>query len=256
MAWAMAHGGKTGGFVMGRSGLPTTLVICCPISAGMPQSTAEACLAFARQAAMPVTWIAPLDRLQLVAGRNATTAPSQHVALEIPANLSRQELRQLLARAAAEASGLDAAAIRGALPAEHRRMLVDCGIRVVCRDRFDDISRGSRRPAPHGWSCRSTLWGLWEVTQTTATPPGLVSRLLPWGSQPGLVPGSLAVLDMGGHGPVADAAAIRGRMEQWRSWAERRTASGPVSFASLSELPALIAGAGRFPVAGSVLKAA
>jgi hypothetical protein len=135
-------------------------------------------------------------------------------------------------------------------------MLVDCGIRVVCRDRFDDTTRGSRRPAPHGWSCRSTLWGLWEVTQTTATPPGLVSRLLPWGSQPGLAPGSLAVLDMGGQGPVADAAAIRGRMEQWRSWAERRSDPGQVAFASLSELPALIAGAGRLPVAGSVLKAA
>ena len=253
----MAHVGKTGEFVMGRSGLPTTLVICCPLSAGMPQSTAEACLEFARRAALPVTWIAPLDRLQLVAGRGGTKAPSQTVALEIPANQSRQEQRQLLTRAAAETSGLDAAAIRGPLPAEHRRMLVDCGIRVVCRDRFDDITRGSRRPAPHGWSCQSTLWGLWEVTQTAAaTPPGLVSRLLPWGSQPGLVPGSLAVLDMGGQGPVADAAAIRGRMEQWRSWAEPRNAAGQVAFASLSELPALIAGVGRLPVAGSVLKAA
>ena len=256
MAWAMAHVGKTGEFVMGRSGLPTTLVICCPLSTGMPQSTAEACLEFARRAALPVTWIATLDRLQLVAGRGGTKALSQTVALEIPANLSRQELRQLLTRAAAETPGLDAAAIRGPLPTEHRRMLVDCGIRVVCRDRFDDITRGSRRPAPHGWPCRSTVWGLWEVTQTIATPPGLVSRLLPWGSQPGLVPGSLAVLDMGGQGPVADAAAVRGRMEQWQSWAERRRGPGQVAFASLSELPALIAGGGRLPVAGSVLKAA
>jgi hypothetical protein len=245
---------------MGRSGLPTTLVICCPLPAAMPQATAEACLDFGRRSLVPVTWIAAIDRLPVVLGGGGTAAPlpnvAPNVALEIPAEPSRQELRQLLARAAAEAPGLDAVAIRGALPAEHRRVLVDSGIRVVCRDRFDDVARGSRRPAPHGWPCRSTLWGLWEVTQTTATPPGLVSRLLPWGSQPGPVPGALAVLDMGGQGPVADTATIRGRMEQWRSWAERRNAAGQVVFATLSDLPALIAGAGRIPVGGSVLKAA
>jgi len=240
---------------MGRSGLPTTLVICCPLPSAMPQAAAEACLEFGPRAAMPVTWIAAIDRLPFVVRQRRTVAPL-HVALEIPANQSRQELRQLLARATAEVPGLDAAAIRGPLSAEHRRVLVDSGIRVVCRDRFDDIARGSRRPAPHGWPCRSTLWGLWEVTQATATPPGLVSRLLPWGSQPGPRAGSLAVLDMTGQGPVADVAAIRGRMEQWRSWAERRNASKPVVFATLSDLPAFIAGAGHLPVGGSVLKAA
>ena len=240
---------------MGRSGLPTTLVICCPLPSGMPQATAEACLESGRRAALPVTWIAAIDRLPLIVEERRTPAPL-HVALEIPANQSRQELRQLLARAAADAPGLDAAAIRGPLPAEHRRVLVDSGMRVVCRDQLDDTPRGSRRPAPHGWPCRSTLWGLWEVTQTPATPPGLVSRLLPWGPPSGPRSGSLAVVDIGGQGPVADAASIRGRMEQWRSWAERRKATGEVVFATLSELPALIAGAGRLPVGGSVLKAA
>lgn len=240
---------------MGRSGLPTTLIICCPLPSGMPQATAEACLEFGRRAAIPVTWIAAFDRLPLVVGQDRTAAPLR-VALEIPANQSRQALRQLLTRAVAEVPGLDAAAIRGPLPAEHRRVLVDNGIRVVCRDRFDETARGSRRPAPHGWPCRSTLWGLWEVTQATATPPGLVSRLLPWGSQPGPRAGSLAVLDMAGQGPVADAAAIRGRIDQWRSWAERRNASEQVVFATLSDLPALIAGAGHLPMGGSVLKAA
>ena len=240
---------------MGRSGLPTTLVICCPLPSGMPQATAEACLESGRRAALPVTWIAAIDRLPLIVGDRRTVAPLQ-VALEIPASQSRQELRQLLARAVADAPGLDAAVIRGSLPADHRRVLVDSGIRVVCRDQLDDTPRGSRRPAPHGWPCRSTLWGLWEVTQTPATPPGLVSRLLPWGSPSGPRSGSLAVVDIGGLGPVADAASIRGRMEQWRSWAERRKATGEVVFATLSELPALIAGAGRLPVGGSVLKAA
>ena len=240
---------------MGRSGLPTTLVICCPLPSDMPQATAEACLESGRRAALPVTWITAIDRLPLVVRQDRTAAPL-HIALEIPANPSRQELRHLLARAVTEVPRLDAAAIRGPLSAEHRRVLVDNGIRVICRDRFDDTSRGSRRPAPHGWPCRSTLWGLWEVTQATATPPGLVSRLLPWGAPPGPGPGSLAVLGMAGQGPVTDAASIRGRMEQWRSWAERRNASEQVVFATLSDLPALIAGADRLPVGGSVLKAA
>ena len=262
----MAHGPHRhdGGFVMGRSGLPTTLVICCPLSAAMPQTTAEACLDFGRRALMPVTWIAAIDRLPLAVRHGGTAATRQSittdgapsVALEIPANQSRQELRQLLAQAAAEAPWLDAAAVCGPLPAEHRRVLVDSGIRVVCRDRFDDTSRGSRRPAPHGWPCRSSLWGLWEVAQATATPPSLVSRLLPWGSPSLPQLGSLAVLDMGGQGTVTDAASIRGRMEQWQSWAGQRTNQGQVVFATLSDLPALIAGAGRLPVSGSVLKAA
>jgi hypothetical protein len=242
---------------MGRSGLPITLVICCPLPASMPQSTAEACLASASRTEIPLTWIVPLDRLQLVTGCGTATGRSTNVALEIPVNTSRQELRQLLTRAATASSGIDAAASGGQLPAEHRRMLVDCGIKVVCRDRFDDTTRGSRRPAPHGWPCRSTLWGLWEVIWTAATPPGLASRLLPWGCPPGPVSGGLTVLNVGGQDLAADAAGILGRIERWRSWAERRSnTAGQVTFASLSDLPALIAGAGRLPVGGSVLKAA
>jgi hypothetical protein len=241
---------------MGRSGLPTTLVICCPLTTGTSRATAEACIDFACRSALPVTWLTAIDLLPLVVERGASMTPSQTVALDIPANSSRQELRQLLTRALAEAPGLDVAAVCGPLQPEHRRLLVDAGIRVVCRDRFDDIARGVRRPAPHGWPCRSTLWGLWEVTTAAATPPGLVSRLLPWGPQPGPAPGSLTVLDMGGQGPVLDGGSIRGRMEQWRSWAARRNAHGQVAFASLAELPALIRGAGRLPVGGSVLKAA
>ena len=88
---------------MGRSGLPTTLVICCPLPSGMPQATAEACLESGRRAALPVTWIAAIDRLPLVVRQDRTAAPL-HVALEIPANPSRQELRNLLAQAVTEES--------------------------------------------------------------------------------------------------------------------------------------------------------
>jgi len=241
---------------MGRSGLPTTLVICCQLPQGMPNSIAEACLEVGRRSAVPVTWVAAIDQLPLVVGQRGTAASLAGVALEIPSHQSRHELRQLLARATAEVPGLDAAAIRGSLPAEHRQVLIDSGIRVVCRDRFDDTNRGSRRPAPHGWPCRSTLWGLWEVTQSgTATPPGMVSRLLPWGSLPGPGPGSLTLVDIGGQGH-ASVDVIRGRLEQWHAWAQRRTTHGQAEFASLSDLPTLIAGASRLPDGGSVLKAA
>jgi len=202
-----------------------------------------------------VTWIAAIDKLPLVVRHDRAAAPL-HVALEIPANPSRQELRQLLARAAEEVPGLDAAVIRGPLPAEHRQVLIDSGIRVVCRDRFDDTNRGSRRPAPHGWPCRSTLWGLWEVTQSgTVTPPGMVNRLIPWGSPSGPAPGSLTLVDIGGQGH-ASADMIRSRIEQWHAWAQRRSTQWQTVFASLSDLPTLIAGAARLPEGGSVLKAA
>lgn len=239
---------------MGRSGLPTTLVICCPLPAGMPQATAEAFVDGRRLSGMPVTFITAAERLPLIADRHGTTAAAHGIALEIPANQSRQDLRRLLARAAAAAPGLDAAAIRGPLPEEHRRVLADGGIRVVCRDRFEDAPRGSRRPAPLGWPCRSTLWGLWEVVHTAATPPGLLSGLLPWTARP--ASGSLLVIDVGEQGPHGDADSIRGRIEQWGAWAARRHAPGQVAFATLSDLPTLIAGGGRLPVGGSVLKAA
>jgi len=241
---------------MGRSGLPTTLVICCRLPHGVPNATAETCLEVGRRSAMPVTWVTTIDQLPLVAGQRGTTASLRDVAVEIPADQCRQDLRQLLARAATEAPGLDAASVRGPLPADHRQVLIDAGIRIVCRDRFDDTSRGSRRPAPHGWPCRSTLWGLWEVTQSgTVTPPRMVNRLIPWGSPSGPAPGSMTLVEIGGQGH-ASADVIRSRIEQWHAWAQRRTTHGQAVFASLSDLPALIAGAARFSEGGSVLKAA
>ena len=245
-----------GEFVMGRSGLPTTLVICSPLPKGMPTDTIEGGRDFGRLTTVPVTWVVSLDQLPIVVRHRDSAAAPAGVAVEIPGTPSRQELRLLLARAAAAAPGLDAAVIRGPLPADHRRVLVDGGIRVVCRDRFDDAPRGSRRPAPSGWPCRSTLWGLWEVTLARATPPGIVGRLLPWGAGSGPLPGSLAVLDTAGQGPSPDATAIRGRVAQWQAWAERRRGPAQPAFATLSDLPGLIAGAGRLPVGGSILKAA
>lgn len=244
---------------MSQLALPTTLVICCRLPTGMPSAAADACLEYGRRSAVPLTWITSVDRLPLVAEHSAVHAPQSALALEIPSTVSRQELRQLLERAAAEAPGIYTAAVRGPLLPEHRRLLVDGGIRVACRERFDDVARGSRRPAPSGWPCRNTLWGLWEVTESKAIPPGMAGRLLAWGSDQALSPGTLAVLDVGGQGPFPDPLTIRGRIEQWWNWAERQNRPdrpGQARFATLADLPALITGVDRLPVGGSVFKAA
>lgn len=239
---------------MGRSGLPTTLIICCSLPAGMPQAILEACLDVGRQVALPVTWIAAVDRLPFLVERSIAPDSCRQLALAIPSHQSRQELRHLLMQAVAAAPGLEAASIQAPLPAEHLQTLVGGGIRVLCRDRMDDIARGPRRPAPSGWPCRSAVWGLWEVTRTGAAPPALIGRVLPWGSRP--KSGSLSVLDLGEQGPITGADSIRGRLERWRAWAERRASRDRVAFAALADLPALIAGGGRLPVGGSILRAA
>lgn len=233
---------------MVRSGLPTTLVICCPLAGGMAPADVETCLDFGRRSGLPVTWVVPQDRLASVADRLAGTAAAAGVALDVPDGLSRQALRALVAE---RAGAVDAVWIRGPLPPEHRGVLVDAGIRLACRDRFDD-ARASRRPAPAGWACRTTVWGLWEAVRTDGPPPGL----LPWRRRPGQVPGSLAVVDVAGPGVVPEPAVLRGRIERWRSWAAGRLAAGRVRFATLSDIPDLCAGGGRGSAGGSVLRAA
>lgn len=242
---------------MGRSVLPATLVICVPLPTGMPATAADACLEeVGRRAGVPLTWVAAIDRLQLAVRHRDATATTAGVALDIPGTPSRHELRQLIARAAAEAPGLDAVVIRGSLPAEHRRVLVDGGIRVACRDHFDDVSRGVRRPAPAGWPCRSSLWGLWEVSLARSIPPSIVDQILPWRAGTTSRSGSLSVIDTAGTGPAPDATTIRNRIESWKAWAGRRRGPLQPVFATLSDLPNLIAGAGRLPMGGSILKAA
>ncbi|MEI6256378.1 MAG: hypothetical protein WCQ77_07020 [Planctomycetota bacterium] len=237
---------------MGRSGRPTTLAICCRLPASLPTTAVEACLKAGRHAAVPVTWIVAADRLPLMIGQQSAADPRACLAVEITGSLPRQALRQLLVRVAAEAPGLDAAAVCGPVSDEHRRVLVDAGIRVVYRDQFDASRRGSRRPAPHGWPCRSEVWGLWEVTHSStslAGMAGMIGRFMPWGSSQSPPPGGLSVLDI-------SAASLRDRIEQWNAWAQRHRAAGPPVFATLSDLPSLIAGAGRRPVGGSILRAA
>jgi hypothetical protein len=240
---------------MGRSALPTTLVFCCPVPADMPAAQFAACLDAVSGAACPVTWATPVDRLPLLIERcgAGTAAPAAAVDVPVSALASRQALRQLLAAAQAAAPGLEMARVRGTLAHEQRRMLVDAGIGVVVRDRLESVARGSRRPAPHRWPCRSVLWGLWEVAASEATPPGMIGRLLPWTVADRPQQGGLTVVDLAGVAPTP--ASIRDRLERWLAWSQWQGA-GRVEISTLSTLPDLISGAARRPLSGSVLKAA
>jgi hypothetical protein len=240
---------------MGRAVLPTTLVFCCPLPAGMPATQIAAGVDAVVGGTTRVTLAVALEQLEFVVERQTRAGGPVRIAVDVPVEVaaSRQALRRLLAAAGAAAPGIDAAMVRGTLPQDCRRMLVDGGIGVVLRDRLEAVSRGARRPAPGGWPCRSVLWGLWEVAATDAGPPGIIDRLL-WRATEQPQPGGLTVVNLT-SGSVPTAASIRDRLERWHAWI-RRQPPGTVEVADVAALPELITGAGRRPLAGSVLRAA
>jgi hypothetical protein len=240
---------------MGRAVLPTTLVFCCPLPAGLSAKQLAASIDSVAGATMSVTWAAAAEHLPLVVERQASAGGRVRVAVDVPVEIaaSRQSLRRLLTAAGAAAPGIDAAVVRGNLPQDCRKALVDAGISIVLRDRLEPVSRGARRPAPSGWPCRSVLWGLWEIATLDAGPPGFIDRLLRrTAEQP--QPGGLTVVNVAGAA-APTAASIRDRLERWQSWI-RQQRPATVELADLSALPDLITGAARRPLAGSVLKAA
>lgn len=243
---------------MAGSGLPCTVVICCSLPAGIGTDEMAARLEAGRAADVPVTWLAALEWLPGVMDRLGGNGQAGSVALAVPARCPRTAARELLSRARRAAPALDAAAIHGPLDAACRQELAAGGVRVVCRDRFDTITPGSRRPAPAGWACHSPVWGMWEVaTRGEPFPPAGLRRILGTGAAMALRPGGLAVVDVGHDVPPGKGAAvIRNRLGRWKAWAAGRWRSQPAAFTSLSQVPDLIATAGRAPVGGSILRAA
>lgn len=239
---------------MSRAGLQTTVVLCCGLPEGLPRATADAWLASGLRTGIPITWVTPLTQLRQVAAAAAAADVEASVALDVSSIASRSRLRADIREAMATVPGLEAAAVRGGLASEHRRVLAEAGVRAILRDRFDAAGPGPRRPAPRGWPCRSVLWGLWETTSSAATPPTTMGRLLHWAGSGVLPVGGLSVPDVS-RGTACDAGLIRARVEQWQAWARQRSPEA-VSFARLADLPALIAGAGRSADGGSVLQAA
>jgi hypothetical protein len=231
---------------------PSSTLVICAGAPRQPVGRQASWVETARSLSVPVTWLVGVDDLAAVSG-----AGDIDVAIDIPpaACGSRQRLRDLLARGRDLLPDITAVVLRGPAPLEHRVLLAEHGISVAIVDAFSDDSRGCRRPAPRGWACRNVVWGLWEVLVTPSRPGG-IAGWFGFGGSPRLSPGGLSVLRGEAAAGGSVAAFMPPRLQRWIAWAAQRRASGGVEVAHLSTLPSLIAGAGRQPIAGSVLRAA
>ncbi len=222
---------------------PATVVIV----ARVPEGTEERAFADLTASAgrVPVTWAMDSDTL----GRSADVAVDGGRALVIDAAgaASRQELRRRLAALAGLGTAVDSIVFAPGVHASHRDLLVDASVAAVAVDRFDEVPRGTRRPAPAGWRCRSVVWGLWEIEMAPAAG-GSLGRWLPWRGSP--APGSLLVetIDLG-----SEPRAARERLARVTS--RHAGAGSAVRLLSLGGLARML-GQGTSASGGSVLRAA
>lgn len=225
---------------------PATVVIVARVPRDTTDASFTAMAGSARGVA--VTWAADADVLERFAAAtgDATVGAGWAVLLDAAATATRQETRRRLALAADSGLTVGGCVFATGVPAVHRDLLVAAGTGVAVVDRFDEAPRGTRRPAPEGWRCRSLVWGLWEIETATAPATGL-GRLLPWSGSP--APGSLVVesIDLSG-----DARTAQDRLT--RSVARHAGKSGS-RVVTLGGLGALL-GQGTATGAGSVLRAA
>lgn len=170
--------------------------------------------------------------------------------LELPVSAlaSRQAVRDLVREARRVLPSLCAVRVRGAALRQHA-VLAEVGIRVAVVDVFSDEGKGTRRPAPRGWACRSVVWGLWEVQVTPVTRGWrrvVRGTTLPPPRSGGLV---VAHADDGGH-----------PLDACLAWAARAHARGIATLATVSALPARLEQGGWGDASasrtGSVLQAA
>lgn len=242
---------------MSKSRQPATIVVCAAAPRQRPAGGDTAWLRRAKSSAVPVTWIAGVDRLADIAALEEEAGGAASLAVDIPPAVcgSRQKLRDLLARAADAVPDLAAAVLRGPTPLANRTLLVERGIGVALVDSFDGGERGSRRPSPRGWPCRNSIWGLWEVLATPHRPRG-IAGWLGFTTMPRLKSGGLHVVpgeaSSSGSG---DADATLAKLDRWVAWAGRRARHGAV-VATLAQVPDLVGRDARTPLAGSVLRAA
>lgn len=243
---------------MARHSTPSVAIILCPIPDGITAREATTWLSPSAAGDVPVTWTTTLEKLPMV--RDAAhaslqaTAPTLALDLSTPWPTTRQALRHTLRSARALWPGLDAAVFRGPISLDHRDVLVQEGITTAVVDRFDPQPRGSRRPAPRGWPCRSVAWGLWEVSIGQAARAPLLASLVRW--RGGSRKGGLTVLHAAPSGDDPSVPTIRSRLERQRAWIRRRSHGGSVRPIRLSDLPSIIAGAEDATLRGSVLRAA
>lgn len=239
---------------MSKSRQPATIVVCAAAPRQRPAGGDIAWLRAANSQAVPVTWIAGVDRLADIAEAAGDAAS---LAVDIPPAVcgSRQKLRDLLARAADAAPGIASAVLRGPTPLANRTLLVERGLGVALVDSFDGGERGSRRPAPRGWPCRNAVWGLWEVLAAPHRPRGLAGWL-GFTTMPKLKSGGLHVVRgdaaWSDGGPAGGAVA---KLDRLVAWAGRRGRQGAI-MATLGQVPEFVGRDARGPLAGSVLRAA
>jgi hypothetical protein len=224
---------------------PATVVILARIDATITADGFETLAASVRSTDAAVTWVADGDTLKRLS--RLTADQSWALVLDGTETDSRQRLRQHLI-------GLRRTAVDGVVVADRgtiaqRDLLVAEGIRTAVVDRFDDVTRGSRRPAPEGWACRSVVWGLWEVESTPTRAGSVLGRWLPWIGGPAA--GSLTVVTVSQAG--AGILATSDRLT--RVIAAHRAGRHPKRFARLGDLPSLLGSGGQVN-GGSVLRAA
>lgn len=229
---------------------PPTIVVCGTMS-GLPRSARRAAGGPRVDSAVPVTWL--VAESDLAAAADILTGRHE-IALQLPAAAfgSRQRLRSLLARGRELQPDLLAIAVRQAEAVAHRELLVEEGIRAVLVDSLPAAGRGSRRPAPNGWRCRNTTWGLWEIELAAARRQGPLSRL-GLGTLPRVPRGGLGVLATDGW---SETGSIHSRLERLVSWAGRQAARGKARLLPLSGLVGRLGGEEEPAVTGSVLRAA
>jgi hypothetical protein len=224
---------------------PATVVILAHISPGITDDAFESLAEGVRRTGVAVTWVADPDCLARLA-RNGDEW-GWALALDDTTTSSRQRLRHVLA--SLRRTSVDAVVVPEGGVITHRELLVEAGIHTAVVDRFDDVPRGSRRPAPEGWACRSIVWGLWEVESTPATSGSLLSRWMPWiGGPPA---GSLAVVTVSS----AETASRPDVDRTLRIIAAQRTGRIPKRYVRLGDLPAQL-GSGGQTHSASVLRAA
>lgn len=232
-------------------GQPRGVIVVCGMVTAAPRPARSRAPATRLSTPIPVTWIANAER---ISGAAEGIDSSHDLVLQVApaAFASRQRLRAVLARAREAVPTLSAIAIRGGGAIDHRQLLVEEGISVVLVDSLAADGRGSRRPAPLGWRCRNSSWGLWEVEMAPASRPGPLA-IFGLGKQPRVRRGGLSVVATDGHD---GQGTVHHRLERLTAWADRLASRGDAEAVSLSTLVARLTGDDQQALAGSVLRAA
>ncbi|MDA1040143.1 MAG: hypothetical protein O3A37_07650 [Planctomycetota bacterium] len=230
----------------------TAAIIICPIPRQTSVTEAAAWMAEARSSDVPMTWTVNLKTL--ATAREAAFDSLPDVALDLSADWppSRQVLRQAIREARQVWPQLTSIIARGSVRLDLRDALVQEGINTIVVDQFDFQHRGSRRPAPRGWPCRSMVWGLWEVALRTTSGFSLLDHWVRWRCR-GHQAGSLHILDAGESS--TSPATVHRRFKRHLAWIRRETPHR-VQALPLSELPAILRGGIGSSSRGSILRAA